>query len=244
MYLTDAVGAKYGDVVFLFTISSATGPTLGVFFGGWFCDKVGGYRGVTGLARSSKLVCCFAVLAVGCAFPAGFTSDLNSIMFLIWLLLFWGGAIMPIATGLILSSVHINLRSFSSAVSMCTYNLLGYSLGGFLPGVLQQIVVDNYNISRARSLAWGVRLILFWSLFGLLFGALAALSSHRKLLKSIDSPSPRRRKLRAKNGKLKETLRILLLKLKEEKKRNGTLILTLTKNLTANWNQKLTEVAM
>lgn len=206
VYLTDAVGAKYGDVVLLFTISSATGPTLGVFFGGWFCDKVGGYRGVEGLARSSKLVCCFAILAVGCAFPAGFTSDLNSIMFLIWLLLFWGAAIMPIATGLILSSVHMNLRSFSSAVSMCTYNMLGYSLGGFLPGVMQQIVEDNYDISRARSLAWGVRLILMWSLFGLLFGFLAAFSSHKKLIKSLASPSPRRRKLKAKKRKVERDL--------------------------------------
>jgi MFS family permease len=206
VYLTDAVGAKYGDVVLLFTICSATGPTLGVFFGGWFCDKIGGYRGVEGLARSSKLVCCFAILAVGSAFPAGFTSDLNSIMFLIWLLLFWGGAIMPIATGLILSSVHISLRSFSSAVSMCTYNLLGYSLGGFLPGMLRQIVEDNFQISRARSLAWGVRLILFWSLFGLLFGGLAAITSHRKLQKSLAAPSPRRQKRRAKKRKVERDL--------------------------------------
>jgi len=202
LYLTDAVKADYGQVVMLFTISSATGPTLGVFFGGWLCDKIGGYKGEVGLARSSKLVTCFAILAVGSACPAGFTSDLNSIMLLLWLLLFWGGAIMPIATGLILSSVPVALRSFSSAVSMCTYNLLGYSLGGFLPGLLQEIVESNLKISHERSLAWGVRLILFWSLFGLLFSLLAATTSHRKMIKSLAEPSPRRRHRKKKKEKV------------------------------------------
>ena len=109
---------------------------------------------------------------------------------------------MPIATGLILSSVPVSLRSFSSAVSMCTYNLLGYSLGGFLPGLLQEIVESNLKISHERSLAWGVRLILFWSLFGLLFSLLAATTSHRKMIKSLAEPSPRRRHRKKKKEKV------------------------------------------
>ena len=173
-YLEKAVRADYGTIIWMFTLTSATAPTLGVFFGGWLCERLGGYRGEEGLARSSKLVCCFALLAVGSAAPAGFYRDLNTIIALIWLLLFWGGAIMPTATGLILSSVPVSLRSFSSAVSMFLYNMLGYALGATLPGFIQTKIQENFDVSDARVLAWGIRLVLGWSLFGLVFGGLAA----------------------------------------------------------------------
>ncbi len=201
-YLQIAVKADYGTIIWMFTLTSATAPTLGVFFGGWFCENLGGYRGEEGLARASKLVCCFALLAVGSAAPAGFYRDLNIIITLIWFLLFWGGAIMPTATGLILSSVPVSLRSFSSAVSMFLYNMLGYALGATLPGFLQTQIESNYNVSEARILAWGIRLVLGWSIFGLVFGGLAAWSAHKEWTKAQGDGSQHFQRLRIKRRRL------------------------------------------
>ena len=201
-YLEKAVRADYGTIIWMFTLTSATAPTLGVFFGGWLCERLGGYRGEEGLARSSKLVCCFALLAVGSAAPAGFYRDLNTIIALIWLLLFWGGAIMPTATGLILSSVPVSLRSFSSAVSMFLYNMLGYALGATLPGFIQTKIQENFDVSDARVLAWGIRLVLGWSLFGLVFGGLAAWHAHAEWKKAQLGGSGHIRRLRKRRRKI------------------------------------------
>ena len=43
-----------------------------------------------------------------------------------WLVLFFGGALLSPATGVCINSVHPDLRSFSSALSMFAYNILGY----------------------------------------------------------------------------------------------------------------------
>ena len=201
-YLEIAVKADYGTIIWMFTLTSATAPTLGVFFGGWFCEKLGGYRGEEGLARASKLVVCFGLLAVGSAAPAGFYHDLNVIISLIWLLLFWGGAIMPTATGLILSSVPVSLRSFSSAVSMFLYNMLGYALGATLPGFLQTQIQANYEVSTARVLAWGIRLVLCWSIFGLVFGGLAAWYAHKDWKKVEAGGSNHFQRLRKKRRRM------------------------------------------
>ena len=42
------IGADVGLVVICFALSSLTGPTLGVFFGGYYIDRHGGYANTTG----------------------------------------------------------------------------------------------------------------------------------------------------------------------------------------------------
>ena len=44
----------------------------------------------------------------------------------VWLVLFWGGAIMPAAMGLVISAVPENMRAFSSAMSQMAFNVFGY----------------------------------------------------------------------------------------------------------------------
>ena len=85
------------------------------------------------MAVTAKCLTCFAALAVGFACPAGFYSSLGFVITLVWLVLFFGGAIIPAATGLILASVPPSLRPFSCAMSMLTYNILGYAGGTILP---------------------------------------------------------------------------------------------------------------
>lgn len=109
---------------------------------------------------------------------------------------------MPTATGLILSSVPVSLRSFSSAVSMFLYNMLGYALGATLPGFIQTKIQENFDVSDARVLAWGIRLVLGWSLFGLVFGGLAAWHAHAEWKKAQLGGSGHFRRLRKRRRKI------------------------------------------
>eukprot|EP00128_Syssomonas_multiformis_P018483 Colp12_sorted_trinity150504_noHs@25141 len=151
-YLTDVILAPKGKVVTAFAITSATGPILGVVFGGWLMDRVGGYQG--GLHTSAKIAAIFGLIAVGSGFPALFVTSFIPIIVFVWFLLFWGGAVVPPATGILLVSVPKSMRSFASSVSMLAYNLLGYFAGPFISGVVAE---------AANDLSWGFRLCLIWS---------------------------------------------------------------------------------
>ena len=118
---------------------SATGPVFGVVFGGWLVDYLGGYKGKQGVARTTKIIITFGLLALLVAFPAAFVMSVNALMPLIWLLLFFGGAIVPAAVGICLSAVPPSIRPFSSSVSMVVYNILGHSAGTLLPGIVMDI---------------------------------------------------------------------------------------------------------
>ena len=45
----------------------------------------------------------------------------------LWVVLFFGGAILSPATGVCINAVPPRLRSFGSAIAMFLYNLLGYA---------------------------------------------------------------------------------------------------------------------
>ena len=52
---------------------------------------------------------------------ATLAADFYNIVFAIWMLLFFGGAILPGASGTVMAAVRKDLRAFSSALSMTVY---------------------------------------------------------------------------------------------------------------------------
>jgi MFS family permease len=127
--LEQVIKAKKSTVLGAFAATSATAPVIGVVFGGWYVDKMGGYQGVQGKAMTGRCCAFFGTVATAFAICAGYAETMVSLLSLIWCVLFFGGAVIPGATGLVLSSVPPQLRSFSSAVSMLTYNIFGYAAG-------------------------------------------------------------------------------------------------------------------
>ena len=93
----------------------------------------------TGLNVAAKIAAIFGLVAVLCGVPAIFSTSFVLTIVLIWLLLFFGGAVLPPATGILMSSVPPEMRALSNSVSMLLYNCLGYFLGPFLPGVVAQV---------------------------------------------------------------------------------------------------------
>jgi hypothetical protein len=55
-YMQVALGAPVELVNAMFIVCAATGPTLGVFFGGWCIDKRGGYKGPVARVRALEVL--------------------------------------------------------------------------------------------------------------------------------------------------------------------------------------------
>lgn len=154
-YLVTQLGADPPSVVIAFALTSLTAPTAGVFFGGWAVDKVGGYKDSTGRSMCMALRCCvsFGSAALFFALLTCFMETLVSVITTLWFVLFWGGCLVPPATGICISSVEPSMRSFSSAWSMTLYNLFGYAMAPLLCGLA----------AEWTDLTWGFRLVMLMS---------------------------------------------------------------------------------
>ena len=88
-------------VFICFAVISITGPVLGVVVGGNVTTCLGGYNS----ERSLDLTAFFAVFCLGCAAPICFMDNFIIVAILLWFLLFFGGAILPCMTGIMLNTV-------------------------------------------------------------------------------------------------------------------------------------------
>ena len=127
------IGADVDKVYILYAASSLTGPTIGVLVGGLITTAcIGGYTN-----KRALTVCFFvATLASLSAIPIPFFDMLSEVILFLWLVLFFGGFIMPNLTGILLNSVPVKERAIANSVANFFYNLLGYLPSPFLYGLV------------------------------------------------------------------------------------------------------------
>jgi hypothetical protein len=84
------------NIVFIsFSVCCITGPTTGVLFGGLTVHKIGGYE-----SKYTLLICLlFAILASAAAIPIVFYDSVIFFDINLWLVLFFGGCLLPALTG-------------------------------------------------------------------------------------------------------------------------------------------------
>jgi len=118
-------------------VISVTGPILGVIIGGNITASLGGYT-----AEKPMRVCMFfAVLCFCCSAPICFLNDFAPVAVLLWFLLFFGGAILPAMTGIMLSCVEQSQKTTANSIANLCYNL-----GGFMPGpFIYGLILDAYK---------------------------------------------------------------------------------------------------
>lgn len=105
-----------------FAIVCITSPTLGLFFGGFISSKTGGYE-----AKHSILICfIFGLLAGLVSIPVPFANDIFTFTLLLWIVLFFGGAILPNIIGIIMTSLPHHLRGSANSMTNVITNLFGY----------------------------------------------------------------------------------------------------------------------
>lgn len=152
-YLITHMHGNPNTVYTLFIVCSASGPVLGVFFGGYICDQFGGYR--KNPIRTLEVCLLFGVLAASCGLPATYCETIYGTVACLWGLLFFGGAVVPACTGIFISSVDTETRAFASSVSVIAFNLLGYGMSPISSALIMH---------ATDSLEWGFRICLFTSM--------------------------------------------------------------------------------
>ncbi|DAZ95800.1 TPA: hypothetical protein N0F65_009196 [Lagenidium giganteum] len=157
----------------LFVFVAGTGPIFGVFYGGWLIDRYGGYIGAEQRARSLGICMVLGVTAFVIAAFTTFFNDIWLTAVCLWLLLFFGGSILPACTGIFISVVPAQHRALASSVSVMIFNLLGYSLSPYLTGLVMEWVLSHQGApgsyfefcDEACAYRIGFRFCLFWSVW-------------------------------------------------------------------------------
>ena len=171
-YLSDELGNDVQKVGISFVICSATGPTIGVLFGGWLIDKAGGYRGAKQLYKTLTINLTLISIAVLCAFLMSYISNFWFIIFFTWLLLFAGGSIVPSCTAITIDAVPSQMRPLASALAQISYNMFGYALSPILSGAIME---------ATNSITNGYRSVMMWSVWGLLSSTISYYVSKKQL---------------------------------------------------------------
>jgi len=158
---------------------AVTGPIFGVLVGGFCLDIIGGYGPSCRQMRKATLAMIFfAIIACACGFAVAFYprgdnhSEFVMVVALVWLLLFFGGMLVPGGMGLMLSTVPPRSRKLASSNGQALYNLLGFSSGVFVPAASRAIFYScKYDDTecQAASRLTGMRIIIFASTLGVIF---------------------------------------------------------------------------
>lgn len=149
-------------VFITFAVVCITAPVFGVLAGGYIIQKLGGYT------DKRALDACFyiAILAALSGIFLPLIDFVPLFVLFIWLLLFFGGSIVPGLTGILISSVPNKTKEVANSITHLCYNLLGY-----LPSpVLYGLICKYTGGTESR---YGLAFILCWSIFGVFFLHLA-----------------------------------------------------------------------
>lgn len=163
LYMIEGLHADKLVVITGFVFLSTTAPIAGVLAGGNISDYYGGYKGENALT-AMKLCLSFAGLAFAFAVPASFTENVAVEFLLLWLLFFFGGCLVPSASGIIVDSIGKDLQSSASALSQFMFNFGGF----FLAPVVSAAFMDRFQ-DKTEALTWGFRLTLSFSIGAMAF---------------------------------------------------------------------------
>ena len=181
-YLIEILGGDPILVNTIFSIISVTAPLSGVILGGTFSDKYGGYKGENAI-RAIKLCIAFGLISFVFAFPMGFLFQIIYLCILLWTFLFFGAAIIPIGTGIMISSVQKDCQATSSSISQLIFNLLGYFFSPMLTGYIMDRFVD-----KRQGFIWGMRVVFWWVIFSLIFFILSYIIAIHKYENQKSNP--------------------------------------------------------
>lgn len=120
-------------IVFItFGVISITGPVLGVVVGGNITTCLGGYSTRKTLYQTLS----FTFLCLISALPCPFVDSFVVFCICLWFLLFFGGAILPALTGILLNTVEPNQKTVANSIAYLAYNLFGFLPSPFIYGAL------------------------------------------------------------------------------------------------------------
>ena len=134
-YLVEILNTDPLIVNIIFSLISITAPLFGVLFGGTITDKYGGYKG-RNESKALQMCVAFGLVSFVFAFPMGFLFQIIYLSILLWTFLFFGATMIPIGTGVMISSVPKDCQATSSSISQLVFNLFGYFSSPMITGFI------------------------------------------------------------------------------------------------------------
>ena len=165
-WVTDYLDAILGvqsqkDRLFLFTVACFTAPVFGVLMGTGikhlYCKQN---------MRKSLIFCTLlGIFACISSIPVPITLDLFYFIIFMWLVLFFGGGIVPVLTSMIINAVPDEHTGSANSISNLLTNALGYLPAPYIYGILSDISGDLGVL--------GMKVTMWISVFGMIFLILA-----------------------------------------------------------------------
>ena len=162
-YLLTVLKIDQEKTFITFGIVSITGPVLGVVIGGNVTAYLGGYNSKKSLRVANVIAClCFVVAA-----PIAFINSFPLFIGLLWLLLFFGGSILPCMTGIMLNTVDRSSKTTANSIANLIYNLIGYLPAPMIYG----LIYDSGEGGNARG---AMATLMFTPVLSIAFFGLAS----------------------------------------------------------------------
>lgn len=181
-YMLEILNADPQAATIGFTFASITGPTAGVFFGGYIIDRLGGYKDESGEAALNTIrVCCwFGVGAAFFAVPSALCMNFWVLLVSIWMVLFFGGALLPPVTGVSVASVPPDIRAFSTSVAMFIYTLFGYAAAPLVCGLISSSIGGKDGLKYGFQINQGLSGVAVLFMIAAYFAAKGELSKYKR----------------------------------------------------------------
>lgn len=162
-YMEETIHVENQNLYFYsYVIICLTSPTLGVLIGGKIVSLFGGYE-----SKHSILLCgLFGMLASGFAFFVPFQKEIWFFTLLLWLVLFFGGAIVAPLTGIIITSLPQELAGSANSITNFFCILFGYLPAPSVYGWIKTI--KNVHFAMQVTM-WYSFSGVFWMIFAILF---------------------------------------------------------------------------
>ena len=174
-YFIEVLEVPESDMYIYFSLTCITAPIAGAVCSGVIATMFGGYR--SKYALPSCIVASFITCLL--ALPVPFFDNFLYIIFSIWWMLFFGGYILPIVTGVMLTTVKADLRPQANSLANLSYNLLGYLPSPAIYGTL-------CNMTGGRKSRWGMMMLMDTTVLAWVFLVFAYLTMEVKTEKQVE----------------------------------------------------------
>jgi MFS family permease len=151
-------------------------------------SKRGGYDS----PKAVYWVFLFSCIGIGSALSIPFLTDFYWSASALWIVLFFGGAMMPGLTGIMMASVPPYLRAFGNSTGEIIKNCFGYLPAPFIYGWFNQL----FDTDKA-----GIKVLMFWGLWAPILLGFGSLYRFRQL-KHLDMKRVRKNSYEQKARKL------------------------------------------
>lgn len=111
------------------------------------------------------------MIGIGSAVVIPFVDNFIAICVLLWIVLYFGGAMMPGLTGIMMCSVSPYLRAFGNSTGEIIKNVFGYLPSPFVYGMFNTLLGN-----RA-----GIKFLMFWGLWAPILLGLGSIHKYNQI---------------------------------------------------------------